>query len=180
MNVRSIPAEWLPQYTYKDYRQWEGNWELISGLPYALSPSPVRKHQALGGRFVTLANNALAATGNTCACEVLYESDWIVNEYTVLRPDVMIVCNQPPSDFINLPPVLVLEIFSPESRLKDRNIKFKLYETYGVKYYILADPDRNGTEVFMLKDNRYQEAATASFQLTPSCIIEINLQTLWV
>jgi hypothetical protein len=27
-------------YTLDDYQQWDGNWELIAGMPYALPPSP--------------------------------------------------------------------------------------------------------------------------------------------
>jgi len=27
----------LPHYTYSDYENWEGQWELIDGIPYAMS-----------------------------------------------------------------------------------------------------------------------------------------------
>ncbi|HJY21679.1 MAG TPA: hypothetical protein VJ279_02270 [Hanamia sp.] len=27
-----------PYYTYKDYCAWEGRWELIDGIPFAMSP----------------------------------------------------------------------------------------------------------------------------------------------
>ena len=30
----------LPHYSYQDYRRWEGDWELIEGIPYAMTPSP--------------------------------------------------------------------------------------------------------------------------------------------
>ncbi|HVG41792.1 MAG TPA: Uma2 family endonuclease [Chitinophagaceae bacterium] len=179
MNIGSIPAEWLPQYTYKDYEKWEGDWELIRGIPYAMSPSPYRRHQYIGGQFVTLSNISLRKNAKHCSCEVLYESDWIINEHTVVKPDVIIVCDIPPSDFIRIPPVLILEIFSSATRLKDRNIKFKLYEENGVKYYLMADPEKNAIEMFVLKDNRYQEIITSSFELTASCVIELDVQQLW-
>ena len=35
----------LPDYSYSDYVKWEGRWELISGIPYAMSPSPIFFHQ---------------------------------------------------------------------------------------------------------------------------------------
>ncbi len=35
----------LPHYTYEDYCQWEGRWELIEGIPYAMSPAPVPGNQ---------------------------------------------------------------------------------------------------------------------------------------
>jgi hypothetical protein len=40
MNSRTIPSEWLPNYNYSDYSKWPGDWELIYGFPYAMSPSP--------------------------------------------------------------------------------------------------------------------------------------------
>jgi hypothetical protein len=33
----------LPYYTYEDYVQWEGKWELIDGIPYAMSPAHTPK-----------------------------------------------------------------------------------------------------------------------------------------
>lgn len=179
MNETSIPIEWLPQYTYKDYEKWEGDWELIRGFPYAMSPAPQRRHQFVGGQFVTIANNALVKQKPNCDCEVLYESDWIISEHTVVRPDVMIICNTPPSDFVRTPPVLILEIFSQSTRLKDRNLKFKLYEENGVRYYLMADPERNSIEIFILKNNRFEETMNMSFQLTNTCNIDLNLKDMW-
>jgi Uma2 family endonuclease len=179
MSLTSIPAEWLPQYTYKDYEKWEGDWELIRGLPYAMSPAPQRRHQYVGGQFVTLANNALRNSEADCSCEVLYESDWIISDTTVVRPDVMIICNVPPSDFVRVPPVLVLEIFSASTRLKDRNLKFKLYEESGVKYYLMADPERNTLEGFQLRHNRFEETSVSVFQLTDTCSIALDLSRIW-
>ena len=30
----------LETYTYDDYKNWQGDWELIYGHPYAMAPSP--------------------------------------------------------------------------------------------------------------------------------------------
>ena len=37
----------LPHYTYEDYCNWEGRWELIDGIPFAMSPAPTPRHQWL-------------------------------------------------------------------------------------------------------------------------------------
>lgn len=179
MSLTSIPVEWLPHYTYKDYEKWEGDWELIRGFPYAMSPAPNRRHQFIGGQFVYIVIDALRKNSPACNCEVLYESDWIINEHTVVRPDVMIVCDAAPSDFVRVPPVLVLEIFSASTRLKDRNLKFKLYEESGVKYYLMADPEQNKVEVFALKNNRFEETASTAFQITDACMIMLDLNSIW-
>ncbi len=43
----------LPHYTYEDYLQWKGRWELIEGIPYAMSPQPVPKHQRIAVNLST-------------------------------------------------------------------------------------------------------------------------------
>ncbi len=179
MNAASMPVEWLPQYTSRDYEKWEGDWELIKGFPYAMSPSPNYKHQAVGSQFIVLASNGLKQKHVDCTCKVLYELDWIISEQTVVRPDVMILCDTPPSDFVRIPPVLILEIFSPATRLKDRNLKFKLYEESGVKYYLMADPEKNALEVFALKNNRFEEYHENMFHLSSSCSIQLSLADIW-
>ncbi len=68
----------IPQYTYKDYELWEGDWELIKGIPYAMSPAPNWRHQDFGGDFVTLFKTALNKNKKGCLCTVLYQCDWIV------------------------------------------------------------------------------------------------------
>jgi len=179
MNVSTIPVEWLPQYTYTDYESWEGDWELIYGLPYAMSPSAKRTHQEVGRKFMRLFEDALVGKRSNCDCNIYYELDWIIDDNTVVCPDVMIVCGKFEEDFLGFPPTLIVEIASAKTRLKDRNIKFKLYESNGVKFYFIADPDKKNVELFMLKDNRYQEITTTSFQLTPTCNIELDLNQLW-
>ena len=169
-----------PHYTYKDYQNWEGDWELIRGIPYAMSPAPNRHHQHFGGRFVTVFSIALKENFTNCNCQVLYETDWIVSEDTVVRPDVMIACEDLSAEFVTTPPSLILEILSPSTILKDRNTKFHLYQAYGVRSYLIADIGKKQMEIFQLKDNSYQEVSNlTTFTLTKDCIIEFSIQDLF-
>lgn len=169
-----------PHYTYKDYEKWEGDWELIRGIPYAMSPAPVWQHQDFGALFIQKLKNSLDSEA-VCNCKVLYESDWIVSEDTVVRPDVMVVCEEIKGNFVVNPPSLILEILSPSTILKDRNIKFNLYKAYGVRYYLIADTGKKQVEIFQLKDNSYQEANNLSvYQLTKDCTVEFFVQQLFV
>jgi Uma2 family endonuclease len=167
------------KYTYSQYKLWEGDWELIKGFPHAMSPSPKREYQKFSGNFHSSVNNLLKEHKQLCNCEVYYELDWIVSENTVVRPDVMIVCGEFKDDFLNFPPTLILEITSPSTYLRDRNTKFNLYEMYGVKYYIIADPQKKSVEVFELTDNVYRQTTTTDFILTPQCSIALNVFNLW-
>ena len=49
----AIAQKYLPNYTYADYCQWEGQWELIEGIPYAMSPLPIIIHQIVNGNLYT-------------------------------------------------------------------------------------------------------------------------------
>lgn len=168
----------FPRYTYKDYEKWEGDWELIRGIPYAMSPAPNWKHQAFGSNFVYFFKDALLKK-NDCNCIVLYESDWIVSDDTVIRPDVMIVCGGIEGEHVTKPPALALEILSPSSILKDHNTKFNLYQAYGVRYYLIASLEKNEIEIFLLKDNRYRQIDTTQFQLTGSCLLEVDVKNIF-
>lgn len=172
----------IPKYTYNDYKNWEGQWELINGYPYAMSPSAKNRHQIVGGNLITCFKLALRKnTQEQCICQILYETDWIINQDTVVRPDIAIVCgNLNPDDFIRIPPVLIVEIASESTRLKDRNTKFMLYEQCGVNYYLLADPEKKQLEYFQLVNNKYaQQNSVTSFSLNNNCIIETNLDDIF-
>ena len=172
----------IPRYTYNDYQQWEGDWELIGGYPFAMSPSPISKHQLLASAFEYELVKGLKKNRKDCLCKLYHETDWIISEENVVRPDICIVCGPVGlNDHIRIPPVLVVEIFSPATRMKDRNTKFRLYEETGVKFYLMADPDLKKVEVFELIDNQYKEMPDkTAFQLTKNCLIEINSDELFI
>ena len=41
----------LPRHTWEDYARWEGHWELIRGVPFAMSPSPKVEHFRVADRL---------------------------------------------------------------------------------------------------------------------------------
>ncbi|WP_295408527.1 Uma2 family endonuclease [uncultured Thiocystis sp.] len=134
----SLNQDDLPHYREEDYRQWEGDWELIHGIPYAMAPSPVKLHQKL-----TLAiGNALLTTLDDCPdCEVLLETDWVVKPDTIFRPDVALVCHDDNPRHIARAPEIVFEVISPSTAKRDEGLKRREYEEAGVKYYVLIYPD---------------------------------------
>ena len=80
------------KYTIKDYELWEGNWELIDGYPIAMAPSSFGPHQAIMTKLVTILNNYLDECNNNCF--VYAELDWIINDFTVVRPDISVICKK--------------------------------------------------------------------------------------
>jgi Uma2 family endonuclease len=62
----------IDQYTREDHQRWEGDWELIQGIPLAMAPPPGIAHQRVSGRLYS----HLAAALDGCPdCEVLFEID---------------------------------------------------------------------------------------------------------
>ncbi|MFT4017058.1 MAG: hypothetical protein QM668_08865 [Agriterribacter sp.] len=71
-----IPDLYIPTYTINDRKLWEGDWELIKGIPVAMSPSPFNKHQLMSGDLHTYFNIAVRQNKLSCNCSVLFEQDW--------------------------------------------------------------------------------------------------------
>lgn len=179
MQTNSIPASFEPpRYTYEDFKHWPGDWELIYGYAVSLLPSPKRKHQGFGSKINRWIGNALEA--NTCQCEVYNELDWIIDNETTVRPDLMVVCGTFETDFLTVPPALIVEIASASTWVKDRNIKYKLYETQGVKYYLLADPEKKTWEAFEWVNGSYRPKEGGHiYQITNDCSLELDLDKIW-
>jgi Uma2 family endonuclease len=144
----------IPHYTYNDWINWEGKWELIEGFPIAMSPAPIPRHQKVSAKIISQFDNALSHS--TCNnCSVYNFIDYKISEDTILQPDILIVCGEIKQKYLDFPPSLVVEILSPATALKDRHTKYELYEQQQVKYYLIADADKKTIEVFELKDKKY-------------------------
>src|SRR5689334_2550335 len=102
----------LPYYTYEDYVQWEGKWELIDGIPYAMSPSATPKHQIIANTLGALFYIALK---NCKHCKAAQATDFKIAEDTVVQPDLAVLCRPTDKKFIDFPPALVVEILSPST-----------------------------------------------------------------
>ena len=143
----------IVNYTYDDYCNWEGEWELIDGIAVSMSPAPVKKHQRLAGEIFILLNNTI---NQECSeCEILYEVDWKVNEETVLRPDIVLACDDEHEAYLTKAPKIIVEILSPSTAKKDETVKFDIYEAEGVQYYILVYPNDLKAKVYSLKEGKY-------------------------
>jgi Uma2 family endonuclease len=160
MGLTALKIEDLPHYTYDDYAQWEGRWEIISGVPYAMTPAPNLKHQHISQKIAAHLENLL----KDCKyCHALLPVDWKIDEETVVQPDNIVVCGQDLDEkYLAIAPVLVFEILSATTSRKDRVLKYRLYQAAGVKYYCIVDPETSSAEVFQLVEHRYEE--TKDFQ----------------
>lgn len=170
MNLEALKLyENLPHYTYEDYKEWEGEWELIAGVPYAMAPAPVKRHQQLVGMIFA----QIEANTEACPeCEVLIDSDWKVDSQTVLKPDVALVCGDENPEFISKTPELIFEVLSPSTAKRDEGLKFSIYEQEGVSYYVLVYPDTLMARIYKNENFHFVKAGecdTESFEFTDLC-----------
>lgn len=170
----------LPHYTYQEYVEWEGRWELIDGIPYAMSPAPMKKHQALANRMGRLLDEALEE------CEACYASqpvDWKISEDTVVQPDNLIICEEPEGLYITKAPPLIVEILSPSTARKDEGLKFHLYESEGVIWYLIVNPAESLVKIYENIEGRFVkrlDATDESFDFTRlPCNLKVDFSRLW-
>ncbi len=183
--MSDVKHKYLPKYTYEDYKHWEGRWELIHGIPYAMSPSPVFKHQRVSGKI----NTQLDLLLDKCKkCQAVLPIDWRIpgdEDDNVLQPDNLVICHENEEKYLTEAPVLIFEILSPSTAMKDRHIKYQIYETQGVKYYVIVDIDIKSADVFELKNGSYEKIIEAKndvvkFHLDNDCLIDFNFSEIWV
>lgn len=175
----------LPHYTYEDYCKWEGRWEIIGGIPYAMSPAPSLRHQWISGNIIRELGNALKITPCSNSCKVYNFIDVKITEDTVVQPDVSLVCGETAKLFLDFPPVIAVEVLSPSTQIKDRNAKFDCYQQFGVQYYLIVDVNSNQVEIYFLADGRNyarqssDNANSFTFRLNDHCDITLSLNKIW-
>lgn len=139
------------EYTYQDYLTWpdDERWEIIEGVPYDMSPSPNTKHQTLVGNLFGFLHQALK--GKECVPWIA-PLDVVFSEKNVVQPDIIIVCDRSKETEKNIqgPPDVVFEVLSPYTSRKDRWNKKILYEKFGVKEYLVIEPEAQYVEHFRL------------------------------
>jgi Uma2 family endonuclease len=152
-----VPPRVLPRHTWEDYARWEGDWELIRGVPFPMSPAAsIRHHDALAALFLLL-QNGLA---DDVRWHAFVEMDWIADTHTTIRPDVMVAREPVGEDWVRRPPVLVAEVLSPSTAAKDRIEKRALCAEHQVRYFLLVDPDTRTVEAFAWQDGDYHPLPT--------------------
>ncbi len=173
--------QYLPRYVYDDYRQWEGRWEIIDGIAYAMTPAPAIPHQVISQLIAAQLQQALEKCGE---CRALLPVDWKVREDTVIQPDNLVICHEPSGDYLVKAPRLIFEIVSKSSFIRDTELKFAIYEQEGVKYYLIVFPDDRVVKVYDLIHGRYIKRGDftdekATFELTGSCTICLDFSRIW-
>ncbi len=170
---------YLPHYTYKDYETWQGDWELIDGVPVALA-SPKYLHQAVLLNLALLLKNSLK---DCPRCVVAFELDYIVSHSTVLRPDVSVICDEV-EDYIRKAPLLVAEVVSESTVERDEGVKREIYEREGVEFYMLVYPELKIAKLYRNTERGYIKVKDVSVEelevkLSEKCSVRLDFSKVW-
>lgn len=177
----SSAERYVPHYTVDDYQRWEGDWELWGGHAVSMVPSPFGSHSKVTGRVVTAITNAIDASD--CRANVLPEIDWVVSQDTVVRPDVVVVCGDPPERHVVSAPAVVVEVLSESTRERDLGPKQTIYQEQKVPYYLILDPDAGVLTALELgKNGSYAEVRVSDsliLKICGDCELDVDVRRLF-
>ncbi|MBI4752904.1 Uma2 family endonuclease [Candidatus Desantisbacteria bacterium] len=101
--------------------------------------------------------------------------DVVLSNEDVVQPDIIFVSKENQQiitqDNIKGSPDLLIEIISKNSAQRDRIVKRKLYEKYGVHEYWLVDMDKKVIEILTLTKGTYETYGIFQSQDTLSSVV---------
>ena len=109
--------------------------------------------------------------------------DVVFDDRNVVQPDILFISNSRRDIIteanISGAPDLVIEILSPSTADRDKELKLRLYARYGVTEYWIVDPDRKSVQVMELGTEGYSTIHTYnsgefSSNVLPEFSIEIE------
>lgn len=149
-------------YSYANYLNWlfEDRVELIKGKIFKMSPAPSRVHQEIVGHVFRKIGNFLEKK----PCKVYVapfdvrfpkESDNDNDVYTVLQPDICVICDKNKIDSRGCigAPDIVVEVLSPGNTKMELLHKYKVYEEFGVKEYWVVSQSDQSILIYTLNDS---------------------------
>ena len=172
------------RYTYADYCTWNDSerWELINGIPYAMSPARSPTHQRVSGELFGQLRDYLKGK----PCEVFHAPlDVRLNaddrDDTVVQPDLVVICDHSKIDEKGCTgaPDMIIEVLSPSTARHDRWMKYNLYKSARVQEYWMVDPDTKIVSVNVLTAGEYvgkaySDTDTAPVTVLPGCTINLS------
>ncbi len=146
--------KWL---TIEDYLAWpeDERVELIDGVIYDMG-GPTVKHQLIVGELYGRFRDYIRKNKGEClAFGAAANVQVDCSNYTVVQPDVMILCdrNKIQDGKIFGAPDLIVEVLSPSSRKKDMVIKAKKYLESGVREYWIVDSKNQKIIVYYFEED---------------------------
>lgn len=170
--------------TFEEFLRLEGHYEYVNGK--AIEMSPISEEHSDISCFVGAILRLFAEQGR---------GGRVLGDPYVMKPvaaepgrapDVMFVGSEHldriKPTHLEGPADLVVEVVSPESRVRDRGDKFYEYEQAGVREYWIIDSDRKRAEFYRLGGDGAYEAAqpTADGRYESAVIAGLWIRVGWL
>jgi Uma2 family endonuclease len=150
------------KYTYADYLRFDDDkrLEIIDGNIYLMSTAPRRIHQEISMNLSILIGSFLK--GKECSVYTAPFDVRLFKENTspfkienVIQPDISIICDKSKLDDKGClgSPDWIIEILSPATSKMDVQLKYDLYERFGVREYWIVEPTDGIILVYKLDEN---------------------------
>ena len=151
------------KYSYADYLTWmfQERLELFKGVIFKMSPAPSMYHQKVSRDLTIILGNKL----KNSFCNIFVapfdvrllsnKNSKIDNDiYTVVQPDLCVICDQIKLDARGAigAPELMIEILSPGNSKKEMRYKYDLYQEAGVLEYWIINPENKTILIYVLKE----------------------------
>jgi Uma2 family endonuclease len=161
MSVMAPPSVERPRpLTYEDYRLLPDDgkrYELIEGELFIVSPAPSTRHQAVLANLIFALMAALQKPG--LARVLPAPTDLVLSPNNVVQPDLTVIAAPNVSIItaraVEGVPEIAVEILSPSSLDRDRYIKKRLYQQFGVREYWVVDTETDSLLVYRLDQGSY-------------------------
>ena len=144
--------------TAEEFLSWPEDgkqYELIDGEA-CMTPSPLEIHQRL---VLNLASELLKyLDANPVGRVYVAPFDVELNASNVFQPDIIFILNEHgdriTASRVTGAPDLVIEILSPSTASRDKNIKFRTYASSGVHEVWIVEPNEQQFELYRLREDR--------------------------
>ena len=171
------------KFTYRDYLLLpeQDRRELIGGDFYFMPPSPNFSHQSISRNLGKLLWDFVMA--NNIGVVVSAPMDVVFSDFDVVQPDILFISNEKRSIItetnISGAPDLVVEILSPSTADRDRELKLSLYTRFGVNEYWIVDPENNTVQVLELGTDATRSYTSGEISSSVLPELRINIEDVF-
>lgn len=164
-NIVNEPFTEYGKYSYADYLTWQMDEmvEIIKGKVFkSAAAAPKRVHQEVALKVARKLGDYLEKK----SCKIFVapfdvrlpvKSKRNEDIYTVVQPDICVVCDRSKLDEAGClgAPDLIIEILSPGNNRKELKYKYEVYEESGVKEYWVIHPNEQTLLIYTLTSGKY-------------------------